>query len=235
MAELFPPASVRFVLVEPRGSGNLGSTARALKNLGFFRLVFVRPSADPASKEARMMAVDAADLLAGAKRVETLDEACRGATVVVGLTARTGKQRSPHQRLDELVTTLCELPAGAEVAMMFGREDRGLTDLELDACTHLAFLPSSPAYPSFNVAQAVLLVAYELRMASLGEATASTGPREAVADHAARVGHRAAHRPTSPTWPQVSQRAVSPRLAHSSTASTGIGSQRIQSQVSLPL
>jgi len=185
MADLFSPDSVRFVLVEPQGAGNLGSTARALKNLGFFRLVLVRPTADPTGREARMMAVDAADLLAGAVRSENLDEACRGAKVVVGLTARTGKQRSPHLRLDELVADLRKVGLGEEIAVLFGREDRGLTDRELDACTHLAFLPSSPAYPSFNVAQAVLLVAYELRMASLREGKA-TPASASMAEHASR-------------------------------------------------
>lgn len=163
----FDPAGVRFVLVEPMTGGNAGSAARAVKNLGFSRLVLVRPHFDRRDSEARMMAVDAADVLERAELCRDLDAALAGARSVVGTTARTGKYRRPHYRLDLFSAQLARLAAVGELAVVFGREDSGLTDRELDRCTHLVHLPAADAYPSFNLAQAVLLVAYELRR-SLG-------------------------------------------------------------------
>jgi tRNA/rRNA methyltransferase len=157
------PAGVRFVLVEPQTAGNAGSAARALKNLGFSRLVLVRPRFDPRDREARRMAVDARDVLERAELAPDLDTALAGARSVVGTSARTGKYRRPHYRLDLFAEDLARLTATGELAVVFGREDSGLTDLELDRCTHLVHLPAAGAYPTFNLAQAVLLVAYELR------------------------------------------------------------------------
>jgi TrmH family RNA methyltransferase len=179
----FPPAAVRFVLVEPRYAGNVGAAARAIQNLGFSRLVLVRPACDPLGREASMLAVDARTLLERASVCEDLDTALEGATLVVGTTARTGKHRRPHYRLDRLGPELGRLAACGSLAAVFGREDRGLTDAELDRCTHLVYLPGSDDNPSFNLAQAVLLVAYELRRAAL----ADPGPElEPPADHAER-------------------------------------------------
>lgn len=185
---------VRFVLIEPRSGGNVGATARALKNLGFSRLVLVRPSCDPLGSEARRMAVDAADLLERSVVEDDLDAALRGAQLVVGTTARTGKHRRPHRRLNHVSGELASRARASELAVVFGREDRGLTDRELDRCTHLVYLPSSAAYPSFNLAQAVLLVAWELRRSETvrgvdddeGE-LATHGRREALYRHLERA------------------------------------------------
>lgn len=182
----FDPAGVRFVLVEPMTGGNAGSAARALKNLGFSRLVLVRPHFDRRDREARMMAVDAADVFERAERHEDLDAALAGARSVVGTSARTGKYRRPHYRLDSFSAELTRLAAAGELAVVFGREDSGLTDRELDRCTHLVHLPAADAYPSFNLAQAVLLVAYELRRA-FGAASPDE-PLEPPAGHAEREG-----------------------------------------------
>ena len=172
---------VRFVLVRPRSAGNVGSAARALKNLGFERLDLVHPSCDPQDDEARRMAVAAADLLDTARVHRTLDEALGGAAVVVGVTRRSGKHRQPHWRIDALAGELIGEPS---LAVVFGPEDHGLTDAELDRCTHLVYLPASDAYGSFNLAQAVLLVAYELRRVVLDPADVE--PWGPIADHAQR-------------------------------------------------
>ena len=156
---------VRFVLVEPTAAGNVGAAARALANLGFDELVLVAPQCDPRGPEARRMAVDAADLLDRATIADDLNAALEGAGTVVGTTGRTGKHRRPHFRLDELVPELAALARAAPLAIVFGREAHGLSDAELDRCTHLVHFPASAAYPSFNLAQSVLLVAYELRLA----------------------------------------------------------------------
>jgi TrmH family RNA methyltransferase len=162
-----------------------------MKNLGFSRLVLVRPHCDPRGGEARRMAVDAADLLERA-RVETdLDAALCGAQFVVGTTGRIGKHRRPHWRVDRLSPELAaHADAAAELALVFGREDRGLTDVELDRCTHLVHLPASDAYRSYNLAHAVLLVAWELRRAEAAAGVdedagelAGHGEREALYHH----------------------------------------------------
>lgn len=184
----------RFVLVGPQSAGNVGASARALKNLGFSRLAVVAPACDPVGEEARRMAVDASDVLEAADVVFDLDRALDGASVVVGTSRRTGRQRKPHWSLPELAPALVRLVASGEVAIVFGREDSGLTDAELDRCTHLVRIPSSSAYPSLNLAQAVLLVAWELRRAATdgGEAPgaavrplAEHGEREAMHRHLA--------------------------------------------------
>ena len=164
------PGRIRFVLVEPQGSGNVGAAARALTNLGFSRLEIVRPACDPRGAEARKMAVGAADLLENATVHSTLDTALAGAQTVVGATARTGKQRKPHWRIDTFAEEVLAQKDPGELAVVLGREDHGLNDEDLDRCTHLVYLPADAAYTSFNLAQAVLLVAWELHLAGLAPA-----------------------------------------------------------------
>lgn len=156
---------MRFVLVEPQLAGNVGAAARAMKNLGFRRLVLVRPHCDPWDEQAQRMARDARDLLHDSQACAGLDEALAGAATVVGTTRRRGKHRRPHWRLDRVRSELAALVRAGEVAVVFGREAYGLSDEELDRCTHLVYFPASAAYGSFNLAQSVLLVAYELRLA----------------------------------------------------------------------
>ena len=181
--ERFDACHVRFVLVQPQSAGNAGAAARAIKNLGFSRLVLVSPQFRRDDPEARMMAVEARDVLAAARVCDGLDDALGGAQAVVGATRRTGKHRRPHWRLDQFAPGLARLAQVGELALVFGREDSGLRDVELDRCTQLIYLPGSESYGSFNLAQAVLLVAYELRLAELGHAEESIEP---PADHASR-------------------------------------------------
>jgi TrmH family RNA methyltransferase len=176
--------NVRFVLVGPQSSGNIGAAARALKNLGFRRLVLVRPECDHLDSQARMFAVEAAELLEGARVHDDLDDALAGAGAVVGLTRRTGKHRWPHRSIDEFAGEMASLAAAGELALVFGREDSGLTDAELDRCTQLVFLPTSEDYPSLNLAQALLLVAWELRAAG-SDLPVGESP-EPPADHLSR-------------------------------------------------
>jgi tRNA (cytidine32/uridine32-2'-O)-methyltransferase len=175
---------IRFVLVAPRSAGNVGSAARALKNLGFRGLVLVAPRCDPRGSEARGMAVDAIDVLEGAEVHETLDGALAGAGTVVGTSRRTGKQRRPHWRLDELAGDLAALARAGDLAFVFGRERCGLEDAELDRCTHLVHFLASEEYPSYNLGQSVLLTAYQTRLALTG-APPAPAP-ETLADHETR-------------------------------------------------
>jgi len=194
-SEMFDAGRVRFVLVQPQTSGNVGSVARALKNLGFSRLSLVRPRCDPLDSEARRLAVDAADLLEGAVRHDDLDGALDGAQSVVGTSRRTGKYRRPHYRLDRFSARLTRLAQVGELAFVFGREDSGLTDDELDRCTQLIHLPAADDYPSFNLAQAVLLVAYELRRNEPG-----TLPCEPLDPPAAQEAREAMYRHLARAW-----------------------------------
>lgn len=174
----------RFVLVEPQTSANVGAAARAIKNLGFARLDLVAPRCDPRDDEARRLAVDAADVLAAACVHPALDAALEGAGTVVGTSALVGKQRKPHYRLDRLAPGLGALAAAGEIAFVFGREDRGLEDGELDRCTHLVRFAHAGDYPSFNLAQSVLLCAYTLRLAL--EGSTPEPPEEPAAPHEER-------------------------------------------------
>jgi len=130
------------------------------------------------------MAVDARDLLEAAVVVSDLDAALAGARIVVGTTGRRGKHRRPHFPLQQLAESLGRRSPAVDLACVFGREDRGLTDEELDRCTHLVYLPASPDYSSYNLAQAVLLVAWELQRAGAAVAADTDWPEPAA--HAER-------------------------------------------------
>jgi len=190
--ESIDPARVRFVMVEPRSGGNVGAASRALKNLGFSRLLLVRPDAEYRGTQARRMAVSAVDLLERVEVHPSLDEALAGAASVIGTSCRTGKHRQPHYRLDQFTPEFGRLAATGEIAIVFGRENHGLSDDELDRCTHLVHFPASDEYASFNLAQSVLLVAYALRCTDLppGPAPAQPAPhqeREAMYAHMREV------------------------------------------------
>lgn len=178
---------IRFVFVQPRYGGNVGAAARVLKNFGFDRLDLVDPREGPDDVEAVRMAVDAADVLAAARTHATLDAALDGAATVVGTSRRMGKHRKPHHRLDALAPLLPGLAARGEVALVFGREDHGLSDADLDRCTHLVYVPTGEAYPALNVAQTIAIVAYELRGALEAATPEALDPdEEPLGDHAGR-------------------------------------------------
>lgn len=178
---------VRFVLVEPRYGGNIGAAARVLKNFRFSRLDVVAPREGTDHEDAVRMAVDAADVLAQAQTHATLDDALSGAATVVGTSRRMGKHRQPHHRLDELTPILAGLAARGPIALVFGREDHGLKDADLDRCTHLVYIDTAEAYPALNVAQAIAIVAYELRGWLDRTSPAAPDPdREVLVDHAGR-------------------------------------------------
>jgi len=179
--------AIRFVLVAPRYGGNVGAAARVLKNFGFWKLAVVAPREGTDHEQAIRMAVDAADILASASTYATLDDALATAATVIGTSRRMGKHRQPHHRLDELAPVAAGLASRGEVAILFGREDHGLADADLDRCTHLAYVPTAEAYPALNVAQTVAIAAYELRRALDAEAPPALDPEdEALADHAGR-------------------------------------------------
>ncbi|RMF25431.1 MAG: RNA methyltransferase [Cyanobacteria bacterium J083] len=153
-------AEVKIVLVEPAGELNIGSVARIMKNMGLSQLILVNPQADPTSDEAKKMAVHAADILAKAEIVESLPQALEGCTRAIATTARSRslplKLESPRIALPWLLAENCQS------ALIFGPEERGLSNVELNYAQRFVAIPANPVYPSLNLAQAVAICAYEL-------------------------------------------------------------------------
>lgn len=150
---------VRIVLVEPAGPLNVGAVARIMKNMGLQHLVLVNPQCDPLSVEAQQMAVHALDVLEAAQQVATLPEALLGCTRAIATTARV---RSLTTQLEDPRTTLPWLLEVEIAALIFGPEDRGLSNEEITYAQRFVCIPSSPNYPALNLAQAVAICCYEL-------------------------------------------------------------------------
>ncbi|HEV2171379.1 MAG TPA: RNA methyltransferase [Candidatus Binatus sp.] len=159
------PDKFAFVLYRPQTAGNIGAAARAIKNMGFDDLRLVAP-ATLKSREAAAMAVHADDVLAAAKIYPELTDALADCSIVVGTTSRRGGYRSRARELRPVVRDLVALAGTNKIALVFGREDHGLTNRELKLCNRLITIPTAPEYPSLNLAQAVMVVAYELMMAA---------------------------------------------------------------------
>ncbi|MBV6341204.1 RNA methyltransferase [Candidatus Magnetobacterium casense] len=153
--------NIYFTLVQPRESGNVGAAARAIKNMGFERLCLVDPC-DYLNAEARAFAHGAIDVLEGATVCANLTEAVSDKAIVIGTTRRQGKTRGVIRPVKEAVATIAELANNNKVAILFGREDKGLLSEEINRCGFLMTIATSHAQPSLNLAQAVLIVAYEL-------------------------------------------------------------------------
>lgn len=155
----------RVVLVEPMFGGNVGSTARAIKNTGLGPLHLVAPAYRD-QDEAQRFGHGAEEVLAAARRHDTMLDAVADARRVVGFTARQ-RHRRHSQPLRDFAEDWIHA-AGAEptpTALVFGRERDGLTNDELDLCTDVVWIPSHPDHPSYNLSQAVLLCGYELLLA----------------------------------------------------------------------
>lgn len=166
------------MLVRPKSAGNIGSAARALKNMGFDDLRLVAPEASSKSNAAHSMAVHANDVLAHAKIFPTLGEALEDCHLTVGTTCRGGPYREAVRPLRDCAIELAEASVSNRIAMIFGTEDTGLTNRELKFCQKLITIPASAEYASINLAQAVILCAYELRMALAAEPHASVEPQQ---------------------------------------------------------
>lgn len=157
--------ATRFVLVNTSHPGNIGAAARAMKNMGLADLCLVAPQEFP-SAEATARASGADDLLADARVVAQLDTAVADASLVIGASARSRTLPVPMLNPRECAELVMQQPDGELSALLFGRERTGLTNEELDRCHYLVQIPTNPDYPSLNVAAAVQVIAYELRMAA---------------------------------------------------------------------
>ncbi len=160
---------IRIVLINTSHPGNIGSAARAMKTMGLTELYLVEPKQFP-HPQARDMAAGADDILAQAVVVQTLDEAISDCTLVVGTSARDRTIPWPLLPPRLMAEKVRQEPPGGRTAIIFGREQSGLTNEELHRCQLHIQIPANPAYSSLNLAAAVQVVAYELRVASLAAA-----------------------------------------------------------------
>lgn len=158
--------NVRIVLVNTTHPGNIGGVARAMKNMKFESLHLVAPKKFPhANADAR--AAGATDLLENAVVHDTLEEAIADCHLVVGTSARGRHIPWPVVDPRELASIVSPIDVEKKIAVVFGREDRGLTNEELHLCHYHVHIPSNESFSSLNLAAAVQVITYELRMSSL--------------------------------------------------------------------
>ena len=180
--------SVEIILVGTLQSGNVGSVARAMKNMGLAHLKLAGAQCE-LDEQARWMATHAGDVLGNARMYPTLREAVADAQYVIGTTARDRRFRTlltPAQMAEKVLSLV---PAN-RVAIVFGREDSGLTNDELELCDDAVSIPAAPEMMSLNIAQAVMIIAYELFCraesqgpAAAGDRLAPSGQQQEMYDH----------------------------------------------------
>jgi tRNA/rRNA methyltransferase len=177
--------NVRVVLVRPRGSGNIGSVARAMKNFGARQLAVVG-TARTRSFWARAMAVHGRDVLSDARCYATIREATGDCHLVVGTTARSGLYRNHSRTPRELAPEIAAAARSGKVALILGPEDHGLSNKDLEPCQLLMTIPTDPDYHSLNVAQATVVCLYEIFLASITE-TQRVAVQRAQAENVERL------------------------------------------------
>jgi tRNA/rRNA methyltransferase len=155
-------SNLTIILVEPRGERNIGSVARAMANFGMTDLRLVAPQADHLHDEARKMAVKASVLLERATLYPDLQAALNDCHYAYATTRRFGKYRVDFLHPDDAAEQLLPLLDGGRVAMVFGREDKGLKTGELDLCQRLITIPTGGSVQSMNLAQSVVICLYEV-------------------------------------------------------------------------
>ncbi|MDX1385944.1 MAG: RNA methyltransferase [bacterium] len=169
------------ILVRPQHAGNIGSVARAMKNMGLDQLRLVSPQENPTDLTGIKMAMGGRDILEGAQSYSQLGEAIADLDLVVGTSRRFGQDRQQFINVREFAEWTGSLPEKHRVGILFGTEVTGLTNEEIAHCQKVITIPTASEDPSLNLAQAVLVVAYELFMAPGGEAFTAPPGEEAKA------------------------------------------------------
>ncbi len=166
-------ANIRIVLCQTSHPGNIGAAARAMKTMGLHQLYLVQPKKFP-DKEADTMSVGAVDILQNAQVCETLQQALVGCAFAIGLSAR--KRQLSHELVSarQAASQAVEVAGTQHVALVFGTEMSGLSNAELDLCQLLAMIPADADFSSLNLAAAVQVMCYELRMGLLDDAVENT-------------------------------------------------------------
>lgn len=181
-------SNISIVLVRPIQPGNVGSVVRAMKNSGLRHLVLVDPC-DIESDDAKKMAIGDTQILGNAKIYTSLKEALQRFTWTVATTRRV------RRRFDSMLTPkgvaekIKSLPDRARIAVVFGPEDRGLENAELALCQAVSTIPSHPKFPSMNLAQAVMVHAYEIYCKSLSKSKTSSKDLASVKELEGMYGH----------------------------------------------
>ena len=187
--------SIRIVLVATSHPGNIGSTARAMKNMGLKHLYLVSPHKFP-DQHANDLAAGADDILSNAKICTTLAEAINDCHVVYATSARPREISLPGLLPSSCATHISSHPDETNIAIVFGREQSGLSNQELMQCNYHVHIPSDPEFSSLNLSQSVQIIAYELRMKLLSpeaqvltnqDQYATTHERELFYEHLQKV------------------------------------------------
>ncbi len=160
--------NVWVVLVNPKVSGNIGWSARGMKNMGLSKLALVNP-VEYRYEEAKYFAYGAEDVLEGARVFGSLEEVLGETEFAVGTTRRIGRRRRAIYFLRDAATKIVSAASANVVAVVFGSEDRGLSNAELSLCETVVTIPEETDYPSLNLSHAVTIVCYELYVASQSE------------------------------------------------------------------
>jgi tRNA/rRNA methyltransferase len=170
----------RVVLVRPEVAGNVGATARVMRNLGLSDLVLVAPKADPADREARKRSTHGEAILDHCRVVAELGEAVADCVLVAGTSARVGGlfRRQSVGSPEEIMPHLLDAAAGGPIALVFGPEPSGLSNSEVTRCHYLIHIPTDSGYPALNLAQAVAICLYELRGAWLKRTPGQVEPSD---------------------------------------------------------
>ncbi len=154
--------NIRIVLVELTHPGNIGAIARVMKNMGLSNLTLVSSTSCGPETEALTRASGAYDIVERAETVESASEAVGDCVMTVGTSARIGKKRVTARTPEEIIPELLDKAAAAPVAILFGRESKGLTNEEMKLCTHHMIVPTDQRFASMNVAHACAVIAYEI-------------------------------------------------------------------------
>ena len=157
---------IKIVLVGTTHPGNIGASARAMKNMGIYNLALVKPKDFP-NDQAIYRSKAAKDIVQNAKVYKSVKEAVEDCELVLGTSARDRTIPWPTLKPKEAAQEVSENLGIEKIAIVFGREDRGLTNEELGLCNLHINIPSDPEYSSLNLSQAVQIIAYEIRMAFL--------------------------------------------------------------------
>ncbi|MBF0474092.1 MAG: RNA methyltransferase [Nitrospirae bacterium] len=153
--------NISFLLVEPFLGGNIGASARALKNMGFNKLELLNPNVH-LNDEAYAFAHGARDVLESAIVYTSFEQAISGKSIVVAVSRRLGKTRGMILPIKEGAKRIVEFASSNKVVIVFGREDKGLLNEEVDRCGFVITIPTDVSQPSLNLAQSVMLIAYEI-------------------------------------------------------------------------
>ncbi|NUM34117.1 MAG: RNA methyltransferase [Candidatus Brocadiae bacterium] len=160
-------SNIVVVLVETKTAGNIGSVSRAMTNMGFDDLRLVNPLTDHLSDQAKMLAHGCNEFLEKIKVFPTLETAIQDCSLVLGTSHKPVRYNQKSFAAREIGNTLVSYCEKNKVAIVFGREDCGLSNDEINLCSWLVNIPSAREYPSLNLSQAVMLICYELYMSSL--------------------------------------------------------------------